>query len=105
KSITKTIPLSYNTQVKDYIDKFASPNYRPYLCRLLSLSRHYFPIYEQVFTGANVPQEVKYLSLIESSLNPELVSRSGAVGPWQFMYATAKMYDLDINSYVDERKD
>ncbi|NGM62890.1 LysM peptidoglycan-binding domain-containing protein [Sphingobacterium sp. SGG-5] len=105
KSIIKTIPLAYNSQVREYIDKYTSSNYRPYMRSLLSLSRHYFAIYEQVFEGAGIPEEVKYLSLVESSLNPHLVSRSGAVGPWQFMYATARMYDLDMNSYVDERKD
>jgi len=105
KSIIKTIPLAYNSQVREYIDKYTSSNYRPYMRSLLSLSRHYFAIYEQVFEGAGIPEEVKYLSLVESSLNPHLVSRSGAVGPWQFMYATARMYDLDMNSYVDEGKD
>lgn len=105
KSIATTIPLEYNSQVKGYIDKYTSANYRPYMNKLLGLSRHYFSIYEQIFRENAIPEEVKYLSLVESSLNPHLVSTSGAVGPWQFMYATAKIYDLDMNSYVDERKD
>ncbi len=105
KSIVTTIPLDYNSQVKSYIDKYTSSNYRPYMCKLMGLSRYYFSIYEGVFQEAGIPEEVKYLSLVESSLDPHLVSRSGAVGPWQFMYATAKMYDLDMDVYVDERKD
>ncbi|TJY66499.1 LysM peptidoglycan-binding domain-containing protein [Sphingobacterium alkalisoli] len=101
----KTIPLDYNSQVKSFIDKYTSKNYLPYMNKLLGLSNHFFPIYEQVFDEMGLPEEVKYLSVVESSLDPHLVSRSGAVGPWQFMYATAKSYNLDMNNYVDERKD
>lgn len=105
KIVSKTVPLDYNTQVKDYIDKYTSQNWRPYMNRLLGLSQHYFKIYDQVFEEMNVPNELKYLSLVESSLNPHLISTAGAVGPWQFMYATAKYYDLDMNAQIDERKD
>ncbi len=105
KSISKDVPLEFTSQVKGYIDKYASQNYRPYMNRLLGLSQHYFGIYEAVFEEARIPEEIKYLSLVESSLNPHLVSTSGAVGPWQFMYATAKFYDLEMNSNIDERKD
>lgn len=99
------IPLAYNVQVKSYIDKYSSQNWRPYMNKLMGLSGHFFPVYEQVFEELHLPDELKYLSVVESSLDPHLVSTSGAVGPWQFMYATAKFYDLDMNSYVDERKD
>ncbi|MDR2283503.1 MAG: transglycosylase SLT domain-containing protein, partial [Sphingobacterium sp.] len=105
KSISKEVPLEFNSQVRSYIGKYASQNYRPYMNRLLGLSQHYFSIYEAVFEEAKIPEEIKYLSLVESSLNPHLVSTSGAVGPWQFMYATAKFYDLEMNSNIDERKD
>lgn len=105
KSINQTIPLEYNSQVRAYIDKYVSRNYRPYMNRLKGLSDYYFPIYEQVFREQGIPEELKYLSLVESSLDPHLVSRSGAVGLWQFMYATAKNYNLDMDSYIDERKD
>ncbi|MGN0002215.1 MAG: LysM peptidoglycan-binding domain-containing protein [Sphingobacterium composti] len=105
KSVTKTIPLDYNSQVKYFIDKYISSNYKPYMSRLRGLSNHYFKVYNKVFQELGIPEEVKYLSLVESSLNPHLVSTSGAVGPWQFMYATARGYDLDMNSHIDERKD
>lgn len=104
-SIQKDIPLDYNTAVKECIIRFSSENYKPYLSKLLGLSHFYFPIYEQIFSEKNLPKEIKYLSVIESSLDPHLVSRSGAVGPWQFMYATAKGHNLTMNSYLDERKD
>lgn len=105
KALTKDIPLEYNDLVKSYIDKYVSSNYRPYMNRLMGLSKHYFPIYESILQEAGLPEEIKYLSLVESSLNPHLVSTSGAVGPWQFMYATAKMYNLEMNASIDERKD
>lgn len=104
-SMTKTIPLDYNDKVKSYIDKYTSQNYRPYMNRLLGLSQHYFPIYESVFKEVNLPDEIKYLSLVESSLNPHLVSSSGAVGPWQFIHVAAKEFDLEMSSNYDERKD
>ncbi|MFD2743871.1 MULTISPECIES: lytic transglycosylase domain-containing protein [Sphingobacterium] len=101
----KTIPLEYNHLVKSYLDKYISPNYKPYMEKLLGLSEYYFPIYEQIFAETNIPEEVKYLSVVESSLNPHTLSSSGALGPWQFIYGTAKGYNLAIDSYVDERKD
>lgn len=105
KSINQTIPLEYNSQVRANIDRYTSRNYRPYMNRLKGLSNHYFPIYEKVLREQQLPIEIKYLSLVESSLDPHLVSRSGAVGLWQFMYPTAKSYNLDMDTYIDERKD
>jgi len=105
QATSKTIPLTYNEKVKYFIDKYTSANYRPYMSRLLGLSKHYFAVYEKVFKDMQIPDEVKYLSLVESSLDPHLVSRSGAVGPWQFIYTTARLYDLDMNAHIDERKD
>ncbi len=72
---------------------------------MLGLSEYYFPIFEEIFDLYGVPYEIKYLSVIESALNPRAVSRAGAVGTWQFMYSTGKHYGLTINSLVDERRD
>lgn len=103
--LEKTVPLTYNTQVQAFIDAYGTDRYKRHLSQMMGLSRHYFPIYERVFSEAGVPEEIKYLSIVESALNPHAVSRVGATGLWQFMYATARMYDLAIDSYVDERKD
>ncbi|GHE43923.1 lytic transglycosylase domain-containing protein [Sphingobacterium griseoflavum] len=105
RKIQKTIPLALNEKIKFYIEKYVSRNYNPYMSKLRGLSEHYFPIYEEILADSQLPDEIKYISIVESSLDPHLVSRSGAVGLWQFMYATAKGYDLTMDSYIDERKD
>src|SRR5690606_24408624 len=105
RKIQKTVPLALNEEIKSYIDKYISRNYNPYMSKLQGLGQYYFPIYEKILTEHSLPEEIKYISVIESSLDPHLVSRSGAVGLWQFMYPTAKIYDLTMDSYVDERKD
>ena len=105
RKIQQTIPLALNEKIKSYIDKYSSRNYNPYMSKLQGLAQYYFPIYEKIFSESQLPDEIKYISVIESSLDPHLVSRSGAVGLWQFMYPTAKVYDLTMDSYIDERKD
>jgi membrane-bound lytic murein transglycosylase D len=75
------------------------------MCNMLGLSKYYMPIFEETFRKYDLPLELKYLSIIESALNPNAVSRVGATGMWQFMYATAKGYGLEIDSFVDERRD
>jgi len=105
RRIQKTIPLALNEKIKAYIDTYSSRNYNPYMSKLKGLAQYYFPIYETILSENQLPDEIKYISVVESSLNPHLVSRAGAVGLWQFMYPTAKMYDLTMDSYMDERKD
>jgi membrane-bound lytic murein transglycosylase D len=71
----------------------------------MGLSGLYFPLYEQILDQQGLPLEFKYLSIVESALNPMAVSRVGATGLWQFMYNTGKLYNLKINSFIDERRD
>jgi len=103
--LRKQLRESHNTYVEAYINKYTNQAFSAHLSRMKGLAAYYFPIFEKIFSETNVPEEIKYLSIIESSLNPHAVSRVGATGPWQFMYATAKSFGLKINSYVDERKD
>ena len=77
----------------------------PKMKRLLSLSDYYFPIFEEILAKYDMPLELKYMSIIESALNPVARSRAGARGLWQFMYKTGRQYGLKINSFVDERLD
>jgi membrane-bound lytic murein transglycosylase D len=72
---------------------------------MLGLESLYFPMIEQALDRKNLPHELKYLTIVESALNPTAVSRVGATGLWQFMMATGKQYGLEINSLVDERRD
>jgi len=104
-SLRRELKENQHEFVLAYLSKYNSRAYQQHLAKMKGLADYYFPIFERVFKEANVPQEIKYLAIIESSLNPHAVSRVGATGPWQFMYATAKGYGLEINSYVDERKD
>ncbi len=103
KTIASPIQLSYNEKVRSWINLYLKKNRRtPYL---LGLSDYYFPIFEEILDYHQIPLEFKYLPIIESALNPRARSRAGAVGLWQFMYSTGKMYGLEVNSYVDERSD
>lgn len=105
KQLLTTVPMDYNLQVQGFIDRYSTDRYRSYLSRMMGLGNYYFPIYERVFEESGLPAEIKYLSIIESALDPHAVSRVGATGLWQFMYATAKMYDLRMDRHMDERKD
>uniref|UniRef100_UPI004049D780 transglycosylase SLT domain-containing protein n=1 Tax=Daejeonella sp. TaxID=2805397 RepID=UPI004049D780 len=102
-SIKKDVDLTYNTYVQKYIDTYI--NRKEHIGKMLGLSEYYFPIIEKALIEIGLPDELKYITVIESSLNPNAVSRSGAVGPWQFMYTTAKDYGLTMDTYTDERKD
>lgn len=102
-SIKKDVQLDYNDFVQNYINLYLRN--RNEMAQVLGLTKYYFPIYEKAFHDAGIPDEIKYLSIVESKLNPFAVSRVGATGPWQFMFATAKNFGLNINKYVDERKD
>ncbi len=102
--IPSVVDLTYNRIVRNYIQLYTIKR-REQVRNMLGLSEYYFPIFEEIFDLYGVPYEIKYLSVIESALNPRAVSRAGAVGAWQFMYGTGKNYGLTINSLVDERKD
>lgn len=104
-SLRRELRENRHEYVQAYLNKYTSRAYQHHFAKMKGLASYYFPIFERVFKETNIPQEIKYLAVIESSLNPHAVSRAGATGPWQFMYATAKGYGLEINSYVDERKD
>jgi len=102
-AIQKEVQLDYNEHVQSYIDIYI--RHKDEMSHVLGLSQYYFPIYEKIFREAGIPEEIKYLSIVESKLDPFAVSRVGATGPWQFMPATAKAYGLGMDNYVDERRD
>lgn len=96
--------VEYNPQLESVIKNYLK-NRRTAMGRLMALSDYYFPMFEETLDRYNLPLEMKYLAIVESALDPRAQSRVGATGLWQFMFATGKMFDLDVNSYVDERSD
>ena len=72
---------------------------------MLSACNFYMPIFEEALDAYGLPLELKYLPIIESALNPSGRIPRGACGLWQFMLATGKIYGLESNSLVDERRD
>ena len=102
--IPSVMELAYNDIVQRFIDRYAG-RLRYSVSYMLGAFNFYVPIFEEALEAYQIPQELKYLPVIESALNPKAVSRVGAGGLWQFMPATAKQYGLTINSLVDERRD
>jgi membrane-bound lytic murein transglycosylase D len=103
-AIPATIPMKYNSEV-GRIARYFLLEKRDYMTRMLTASKTYFPIFEEVLDQRNLPIELKYLAIVESALNPLARSRVGATGLWQFMHGTAKHEGMEINSLVDERSD
>ena len=96
--------IEYNVGLENVIKSFLKNRKRAFE-RLMGVSQFYFPLFEESLATQNIPLEIKYLAVVESALNPRAVSRVGATGLWQFMYQTGKQYNLNINSYVDDRND
>lgn len=96
--------VEYNQSLENVIKSFLTRK-RGLMERMLTASQFYFPLFEQEFDNHDIPLEMKYLSIVESALNPRARSRVGATGLWQFMYGTGREMKLGINSYVDERSD
>ena len=96
--------MGYNDIVQRFIDRYMG-RLRHSVSYMLGAANFYVPIFEEALEAYQVPLELKYLPVIESALNPKAVSRVGATGLWQFMLGTGKMYGLEVNSLVDERRD
>lgn len=94
----------YNDIVRGYIEMYAGRK-RNLVSRMIGLSQLYFPLFEETLAKYKMPLELKYLAIVESALNPNARSPAGAMGLWQFMYGTGKLFGLEVNSYVDERCD
>lgn len=103
-SMHTVIPMTFNQEVRAHIRMYLN-RMRNRLDVMLTLSEYYNPLFEESLARYDVPEELKYLTIVESAMNPQATSRVGAAGLWQFMYTTGKNYGLEVNSVIDERRD
>ena len=104
RALHTVVPMAMNDEVRAHIRLYLRIMSRRLDLTLMQQER-YFPLFEEALDCYGVPDEVKYLTIVESALNPEATSRVGAAGLWQFMYNTGRVYDLEVNSVLDERRD
>jgi membrane-bound lytic murein transglycosylase D len=96
------MPLTYNERIHAFINYFTVKD-REYTRMMMRRKNLYFPMFEKYLALYGLPDELKYLSIIESGLNPRAISRARAVGLWQFMSATGRYYGLHNDWYIDDR--
>lgn len=102
--LQKDIPLNYHKAVQAYVDYFTFRR-ASYTRTMLERIPLFFPLYERMLKQYGLPDELKYLSIVESALNPRAISRAGAGGLWQIMPGTGRDLRLSQDDYVDERMD
>ena len=100
--LEKSIPLNYNKSSHEFVEYFIYKKAK-FTRSMMEKMPLYFPLFEKTLQKYGLPQELKYLSMIESGLNPRAISRARAGGLWQFMSATGREFGLQQNGYIDER--
>lgn len=98
------MPFELNETIFSFIHYFTVRN-RGYAKMILERKDTYLPLFEEALKRQQMPDDIKYLSIIESGLNPRARSRVGAMGLWQFMPATGREYKLYVNNHMDDRMD
>ena len=102
--LESSIPLHFNQRIKDFIDYFTIRN-REYTRDIVARKDIYFSIFEKYLEKYDLPDELKYLAIVESGLRPNAVSHANAVGLWQFISSTGRIYGLRGDWYMDDRMD
>lgn len=98
------VPLVQNEHVNRHLTYYTLK--RPEVMeKWLQRSKKYFPMMKKIFREEGAPEELVHLSMIESGLNPMARSWASAVGMWQFIRATGSVYGLEVNWWMDERRD
>ncbi|MFC2188117.1 transglycosylase SLT domain-containing protein [Fulvivirgaceae bacterium LMO-SS25] len=103
-AIPSSLDLEMNDRIKIFVDYFTVRE-REYTRMVARKMNVYFPLFEKYLAKHNMPDELKYLAIVESGLNPRARSRAGAVGLWQFMPATGRSFKLNQTWYSDDRMD
>lgn len=98
------IKIPYNPIIRNYIVQYTQ-KMPGRIGNIIGLARYWMPQFEDIFMEYDLPQELKALAVVESALNTRAVSRAKAKGMWQFIASTARHYNLEMTSYVDERFD
>ncbi|OOG68620.1 transglycosylase SLT domain-containing protein [Algoriphagus sp. A40] len=104
KAMKTEMPFELNERIFSFIQYFTVRN-REYTKMVLARKDIYFPLFESTLKKHDIPSEIEYLSIVESGLDPQIKSRVGAMGLWQFMPATGRMYGMQVNPDVDDRMD
>jgi membrane-bound lytic murein transglycosylase D len=102
--VTFDIPIVINGQVERFIEYFQTTHRKPFAL-WLQRSGRYIPMMKEVLKQHGLPEDLVYLALIESGFNPKAYSRRRASGPWQFITRTGKRYGLEVDWWIDERRD
>ncbi len=102
-TLKTTIPLEINNYVQIYLDYFQNEG-RYFIETWFDRLGKYLPMLKRIFAEHNLPEELIYLCMIESGVNQFAVSRARAVGLWQFMKGTGRLYNLEANWWYDERR-
>jgi membrane-bound lytic murein transglycosylase D len=98
------IPLVDNSAVQDYINYFTG-NGRKYMDKWFFRLGKYSNLMRSILRENNAPEELIYLAMIESGLDPKISSWAGAIGLWQFMPTTGSAYGLYYDGYTDDKRD
>jgi len=104
KEVTFDIPIVINDQVESFIEYFRTTHRKPFAL-WLQRSGRYIPMMKEVLKANGLPEDLVYMALIESGFNPKAYSRRRASGPWQFITRTGKRYGLEVDLWIDERRD
>lgn len=98
------MPFELNDRIFSFIQYFTVRN-REYIKMVLARKEQYFPMYSETMRNHEMPSDIIFLSIVESGLDPKIKSKMGAVGLWQFMPATGRMYDMQVTTDIDDRMD
>jgi len=104
KAMKNEMHFELNDRIFSFIQYFTVRN-RDYTKMVLARKEKFFPLFEETLSKHEMPREIEYLAIVESGLDPQIKSRVGAMGLWQFMPATGRMYGMNVNADVDDRMD